>query len=111
MDNTIKNAKGYYEFVGMCNEKNVIFRFNIKSFKNNYKATDLQKMDISIYAIRVGKSSVEKLNFNNEFEIEKNLSRKDNPEYQKKEKEPENKSNAEEPDVFDVLLAGVEVDD
>lgn len=111
LDNTIKNAKGYYEFVGICNEKNVIFRFNIKSFKNNYKATDLQKMDISIYAIKVGKSSVEKLNFNNEFEIEENFSRKDNPEYQRKEKEPEDKSVTEELDVFDVLLAGVEVDD
>lgn len=111
LDNTIKNAKGYYEFVGICNEKNVIFRFNIKSFKNNYKATDLQKMDISIYAIKVGKSSVEKLNFNNEFEIEENFSRKDNPEYQREEKEPRDKSNTEELDVFDVLLAGVEVDD
>lgn len=111
LDNTIKNAKGYYEFVGICNKKNVIFRFNIKSFKNNYKATDLQKMDISIYAIKVGKSSIEKLNFNNEFEIEENFSRKDNPEYQRKEKEPEDKSNTEELDVFDVLLAGVEVDD
>lgn len=111
LDNTIKNAKGYYEFVGTNNEKNVIFRFNIKSFKNNYKATDLQKMDISIYAIRVGKSSVEKLNFNNEFDIEENFSRKDNPEYRKQEKEPENKSITTELDVFDVLLAGVEVDD
>ncbi len=111
LDNTIKNAKGYYEFVGKCNEKNVIFRFNIKSFKNNYKATDLQKMDISIYAIKVGRSSVEKLNFNNEFEIEENFQRKDNPEYKMEEIESEDKSITEELDVFDVLLAGVEVDD
>ena len=111
LDNTIKNAKGYYEFVGTCNEEQVIFRFNIKSFKNNYKATDLQKMDISIYAIKVGKSSIEKLNFNNEFEIEDNYSRKDNPEYEKKQKEPEDESIKKELDVYDVLLAGVEVYD
>lgn len=111
LDNTIKNAKGYYEFVGTFNEKQVIFRFNIKSFKNNYKATDLQKMDISIYAIKVGKSSIEKLNFNNEFEIEDNYSRKDNPEYEKRQKEPENESTKKELNVYDVLLAGVEVYD
>lgn len=109
LDNTIKNAKGYYEFVGTCNDEQVIFRFNIKSFKNNYKAIDLQKMGISIYAIKVGKSSIEKLNFNNEFEIEENYSRKGNPEYEKKQKEPEDESMKKELDVYDVLLAGVEV--
>ena len=111
LDNTIKNAKGYYEFVGTYEEKRVIFRFNIKSFKNNYKATDLQKMDISIYAIKVGKSSIEKLNFNNEFEIEDIYSRKDNPEYERTQKEPEDETKKEELDVYDVLLAGVEVND
>ena len=68
-------------------------------------------MDISIYAIKVGKSSIKKLDFNNEFEIEKNLLTKDNPEYEKKEREPEDESINEELDVFDVLLAGVEVND
>lgn len=111
LDNTIKNAKGYYEFVGTSKNNKVIFRFNIKSFKNNYKAADLQKMDISIYAIKVGTSTIEKLNFNNEFEIEDNYSRKDNPEYEKKEKEQKDETLEEELSVFDVLLAGVEVND
>ena len=43
LDNTIKNAKSYYEFVGIREEEKVIFRFNIKSFKNNYKAADFRK--------------------------------------------------------------------
>lgn len=111
LDNTIKSAKGYYEFVGVYEDKKVIFRFNIKSFKNNYKAVDLQKMDISIYAIKVGTSTIEKLNFNNEFEIENTYSRKDNPEYEKKEKEKKDETIKEELAVFDVLLAGVEADD
>lgn len=111
LDNTIKNAKGYYEFVGTYKDKKVIFRFNIKSFKNNYKAADLQKMDISIYAIKVGTSTIEKLNFNNEFEIEGNYSRKDNPEYEKKEEEKKDETIKEELPVFDVLLAGVEAYD
>ena len=70
----------------------------------------MQKMEISIYTIKLGKSSVEKLNFNNEFELEENFSRKDNPEYQRKEKEPKDKLIMEELEVFDVLLAGVEVE-
>lgn len=68
-------------------------------------------MDISIYAIKVGTSTIEKLNFNNEFEIEGNYSRKDNPEYEKKEEEKKDETIKEELPVFDVLLAGVEAYD
>ncbi len=111
LDNTIKSAKGYYEFVGNKDDKKVIFRFNIKSFKNNYKAPDLMKMDISIYAIKVGSSSIEKLNFNNEFDIEHSFSAKDNPVYQKEESIEVGTCANESLDVYDVLLAGVEIND
>lgn len=112
LDNTIKAAKGYYEFVGTKGKEQVIFRFNIKSFKNNYKAPDLMKMDISIYAIKVGTSNLDKLNFNNEFEIEQSFSKKDNPVYQKERKlSGDNEDQMKELDVYDVLLAGVEIYD
>lgn len=106
LDNTIKSAKGYYEFLGEKEGKRVFFRFNINAFRNNYKAPDLMKMDISIYAIKVGKSSISKLNFNNEFEVN-NASAKDNPEYDGvlHKRKPE---DVEMLDVYDVLLAGVE---
>ncbi len=112
LDNTIKSAKGYYEFIGTKGRKQVIFRFNIKSFKNNYKAPDLMKMDISIYAIKVGTSSIEKLNFNNEFEIEQSFTRKDNPVYHK-EAETSEQDNVKDKklEVYDVVLAGVEIND
>lgn len=113
LDNTIKSAKGYYEFVGTKAKNTVIFRFNIKSFKNNYKAPDLLRMDISIYAIRVGKSSIDKLNFSNEFDLDTPSSIKDNPTYRKDElpKKAENPDYAQPIDVYDVLLAGVEAYD
>ena len=113
LDNTIKSAKGYYEFVGTKEENTVIFRFNIKSFKNNYKAPDLLRMDISIYAIKVGKSSIDKLNFSNEFDIDTSSSVRDNPTYRKDEtpKKEDNPDFAQPLDVYDVLLAGVEADD
>ena len=113
LDNTIKTAKGYYEFIGTKDSKDVIFRFNIKSFKNNYKATDLLKMDISIYAIKVGTSTIEKLNFANEFDIDTLSTTKDNPTYIKdiNPNTDVNPSTNEPLDVFDVLLAGVEAND
>lgn len=110
LDNTLKNAKGYYEFIGIKDDKKVIFRFNIKSFKNNYKAPDLLKMDISIYAIKVGTSSTARLNFNNEFDIDSVFVKKDNPEYKKENSVKEDMVD-EIVNVYDVLLAGVEIYD
>jgi len=44
LDHTIKSAKGYYEFLAEKDLHRVILRFNINSFKNNYKATDLDSV-------------------------------------------------------------------
>lgn len=113
MDNTLKNAKGYYEFIGSKNGEKFIFRFNINSFKNNYKPSDLLKMDISIYAIKVGRSTIRKLNIDYEFEIESPAISKDNPEWEKNVLIEETKNSEEDEDndldVYDVLLAGIEV--
>lgn len=109
LDNTMKNAKGYYEFLGEKESKKIIFRFNIKAFKNNYKAPDLLKMDMSIYGIKVGKSSLAKLNFNGEFEMDENSILKDNPDYTKDNKEKLPDEYYKELDVYEVLLAGVEI--
>lgn len=109
LDSTLKNAKGYYEFLGIKDEKKVIFRFNIKAFRNNYKATDLMKMDVAIYAIKVGKSMLSKLNFDNEFDIE-TTGTKDNPAYDGIDKKKVSQED-ESLEVYDVLLAGVEIDD
>lgn len=113
LDNTMKSAKGYYEFLGKKDKETVVFRFNIKSFKNNYKVTDLLKMNISIYAIKVGCTTIDKLNFNSELNIDETSILKDNPTYVKNEK----KQKADEDDttkileVYDVLLSGVESND
>ena len=109
LDNTMKNAKGYYEFLGEKKREKVIFRFNIKAFKNNYKAPDLLKMDMSVYGIKVGKSNLAKLNFNGEFELDGDSILKDNPEYIKEKKEKLPDDYYKELDVYDVLLAGVEI--
>ena len=113
LDNTIKSAKGYYEFVGTKDEENAIFRFNIKAFKNNYKATDLLKMDICIYAVKVGKCSIDQLNLNHELDLDPLSTLKDNPTYCNKSKTDHTiiPNSDKLLDVFDVLLSGVESDD
>ena len=112
LENTMKSAKGYYEFIGKKDDETVIFRFNIKSFKNNYKVTDLLRMNITLYGIKVGKSSLNKLNFNGELELEVSTSLRDNPSYDGiVDEENDIEDFNQELDVYDVLLAGVEVDD
>lgn len=109
LDSTLKNAKGYYEFIGTSNTNKVIFRFNIDSFKNNYKVTDLLKMNVSIYAIKVGECSLSELNVNNEFEIQTNYTNIDNPDYEEKKEVDKERNQESKLEVFDVLLAGVEI--
>ena len=62
-------------------------------------------MNLVIYAIKVGSSTVEKLNFSNEFDFPS----QDNPTYGGDEN-PEGQQGTPV-DVYDVLLAGVEIND
>lgn len=48
LDNALRHAKGYYEFVGTKGRSRVILRFNINAFRNSYTISDLLKMDLSI---------------------------------------------------------------
>lgn len=36
LDNALRHAKGYYEFVGTKGRSRAILRFNINSFRNSY---------------------------------------------------------------------------
>lgn len=108
MNSGIKGSKGYYELIGKLNDDSpkVVFRFNIDTFKNNYRIQDLPKMNLVLYAIEVGTTSLSQLNFETEFNIEtapsevefKGLS----------EHSALSDPQLEEPiKVLDVLLAGV----
>jgi len=109
LENTLKSAKGYYEFVGTKGNSKVILRFNILSLRNNYKINDLLKMNLSIYAIKVGTSSLNQLNINNELDIDEPFILTSNPEYKPDVASEDDKTK--KIDVYDVLLAGVEVND
>lgn len=110
LDNALRHAKGYYEFVGTKGRSRVILRFNINSFRNSYTISDLLKMDLSIYAIKVGRTSLENLNVNKELGMKVSLIPKDNPSYEPNADTEEAAATSPTLDVFDVLLAGVEAD-
>lgn len=109
MDDSIKLAKGYFEFEGIQNNKSVILRFNIDSFKNNYKISDLLKMDLSVYAVLVGKVDRKNISIVSEINAATSydeLSSYDNPKYG--EDRTDNATvSADILTVYDVLLAGV----
>lgn len=110
LDNALRHAKGYYEFVGTKGRSRVILRFNINAFRNSYTISDLLKMDLSIYAIKVGKTTLENLNVNKELGMNVSVLPRDNPSYESSSETDEEETSSNSPilDVFDVLLAGVE---
>lgn len=111
LDNALRNAKGYYEFIGTKGKSRVVLRFNINSFRNGYTISDLLKMNLSIYAIKVGKTTAEMLNVNKELGMDVSILPKDNPSYEGESSNEVEATASQVLDVFDVLLAGVEADD
>lgn len=106
IDDSIKLAKGYFEFEGISNKESVILRFNIDSFRNNYKVADLLKMRLSIFAVPVGKVERKNLSITAELNMTGDVdgeSKYDNPVYGDEENTKEEDSLI----VYDVLLAGV----
>lgn len=111
LDNALRHAKGYYEFVGVKGRSRIILRFNINSFKNGYTISDLLKMNLSVYGIKVGRTTLDMLNVNKELGVDVSILPKDNPSYEEQDADAESASKSQVLDVFDVLLAGVEADD
>lgn len=106
LDSTIKEAKGYYEFLGDSGDEQVVLRFNRESFKNNYKATDLLRMNLVIYAVDVGTCRLEDLDVSNELNMPHAVIAT-NPDYEPARNDAEDSERPKVFKVYDVLLAGV----
>lgn len=106
LDSTIKEAKGYYEFLGDSGDERVVFRFNRESFKNNYKVTDLLRMNLVIYAVEVGTCRLDDLDVSNELNMPQGFVAT-NPDYEPQRGIDCDDSKTREFKVYDVLLAGV----
>ena len=102
IEEAMKKGRGYYEFIAIQEDKEYIFRFSNSAFRNNYTMSDLPKMQLTLYAIYVGKVQKSKLQIEREFEFGTKKNRLDYSGL------ATDKDKSEEIDVFDVILAGVE---
>ena len=103
LNSGIREIKGYFELLGYNNEHEIerIFRFNINSFKNNYRIHDLTKMTLKLYSIKVGETTISDLDFESQFNLRSNqLSFSALSEAGKVDKDMRYP-------VYDVILAGV----
>ena len=56
LDQALAEAKGYYELLGKKGSEQVVLRFNLRAFRNNYGLADLLKMDLVFHVIKVGRT-------------------------------------------------------
>lgn len=103
IEEAIEKGRGYYEFVATVNGKDVILRFNRSAFRNSYTMSDLPKMQLTYYAIRVGQINKSDLQVQKEFEFGTVKASK-RVDYASASEEG---STATEIEVYDVVLAGV----
>ncbi|MDP4086175.1 MAG: DUF6414 family protein [Bacillota bacterium] len=108
IDEILKAAKGYYELLAVKGREKSILRFNINSFRNSYTLTDLTKMNLTYYGIKVGECKIEDLLMENEFSKETETKKLTAAEIFN-EQIVEDESDKLQ--IFDVLLAGVSGDD
>lgn len=99
----IEKGRGYYEFVSTIEGKDVILRFNRGAFRNSYTMSDLPKMQLTYYAIRVGQINKTDLQVQKEFEFGTTKTSK-RVNYASI---IENSNTSIELEVYDVVLAGV----
>jgi len=107
MDEAFEYGKGYYEMIAKqkIDETKKILRFNINAFRNNYTIADLTKMDLTYYMVKVGRANEDSLDINKEFNMDENLASS------LEDLENEKNSNEEDLDVYDVILAGVSINE
>ena len=105
-DLALESARGYYEMILELSEETVILRFNIKAFRNNYKISDITKMNLTYYTVGVGKYAQEKLDINKEFQVFENNTISAEEALNTLTLDENNVKN-NLVDVYDVVLAGV----
>ena len=104
LNDALENARGYYEML-LCSERppKTILRLNAKAFRNNYNLSDLTKMNLSYYAVKVGTCDISKLDMSMEFDFAKKAPSAEQV------LGTETESSSTVLAVYDVVLAGVEV--
>ncbi len=108
VEEVIHKGKGYYELIGETNDNSskVVFRFNNDAFRNNYTMADIIKMDLVLFAVKVGRIAQGKLNMTQEFEFgSKVIEERVRITGSQKSKS----ESVEKLPIYDVMLAGIGV--
>ncbi|UOR12633.1 DUF6414 family protein [Halobacillus amylolyticus] len=100
----LDGAKGYYELLAVRGDERAIFRFNINAFRNSYTLTDLTKMRLTYYGIKVGECNIEDLFVENEFPKEEETNTFTAGDIFNEQIADEKSKDLE---IFDILLTGV----
>ena len=102
IERTLDRLSGYYEIKGISSESNEsVFRFNISGLRNNYTLSDLTKMDVKLYGIKVGEVDSIDLSFNTMID------RLSNQRQSQLGADFDEEQNNEKIPIYDVLVAGV----
>lgn len=103
IEEAIEKGRGYYEFIATIDGKDIVLRFNRNAFRNSYTMSDLPKMKLTYYAIKVGQIEKSDLQVQKEFEFGtvKSSKRIDYAAMM------EGRATNTEIDVFDVVLAAI----
>lgn len=104
IDEILDGAKGYYELLAVRGQEEAIFRFNINAFRNSYTLTDLTKMNLTYYGIKVGECYVEDLFVENEFSKKEKTNKITAEEIYNDQSDEDDMDKIE---IFDVILTGV----
>lgn len=102
LNEALETARGYYEMLLYSeNPSRSVLRLNAKAFRNNYNLSDLTKMKLVYYSVKVGVCDVAKLDMSKEFDFSRKVPTAE-------EVVGEEKANTTNNlDVYDVILAGV----
>lgn len=102
IERTLDRLSGYYEIKGISSESNEsVFGFNISGLRNNYTLSDLTKMDVKLYGIKVGEVDSIDLSFNTMID------RLSNQRQSQLGADFDEEQNNEKIPIYDVLVAGV----
>lgn len=101
LEQALDKGRGFYEFIGVSKGEKFVIRFNRQAFRNGYTMSDLPKMELTYYAIKVGQISLDELDVNKEFEFGAKI-----PERLDYKRQNETEV-ADVIDVYDAVIAGV----
>lgn len=101
----LSQLKGYYEITTLNKKgETVVLRFNIDSFRNNYRLSDLSIMDLTYYAVKIGVCTKADLNLiPNFFATDKQTVVYDDIMLQ----DTTNQKGIKNIPVYDVIFAGI----